>query len=271
MTVSAPRSTATTCPGAVVAIARRGQTPAITGYGVANTAARTPVDPELTAFRTASVSKVITAAVVTQLIDQGRLDPAADVNRYLDFTIPAYDGKPVTLATSFTHTAGFDDRYIGKSARSFELALPLGAYLKRDLPKRIVPPGEVFLYSNYGIALAGYIAERVCGKPFAELARDMVFRSLGMTHSSFLLAQPAATPTSGPAPPTVRFHGTTCRMRPPECRCLRVLIWRASSSGHWTTPHVRSSKSSSLTTPGSSGASAGFGKWASRADTRCWS
>ncbi len=181
-------------PGAVVAIVRRGQPPAISGYGVADAVTRTPVDPEHTAFRTASVSKVITAAIVAQLIDEGKLDPAADVNRYLDFTIPAYGGKPITLTQLLTHTAGFDDRYTGKSARSFDLALPLGAYLKRNLPKRILPPGEVFLYSNYGVALAGHIAERVCGKPFAQLARDMVFGPLGMTNSSFLLAQPAAIP-----------------------------------------------------------------------------
>jgi CubicO group peptidase (beta-lactamase class C family) len=181
-------------PGAVIAVARPGRPVSVTAYGLANVEARTAVDPEVTAFRTASVSKVITASVVAQLIEQGKLDPAADVNRYLDFRIPAFDGKAVTLSHLLTHTAGFDDRYTGKSARNFKDALPLGVYLKQNLPARIVPPGEVFLYSNYGIALAGYISERVADKPFAELVRDMVFQPLGMAHSSFLLAQPAATP-----------------------------------------------------------------------------
>jgi len=181
-------------PGAVVAIVRQGQLASVTAYGLANVEAQTVAEAERTAFRTASVSKVITAAVVAQLIEQGKLDPAADVNRYLDFTIPAYEGQPVTLAHLLTHTAGFDDHYSGKSARTFEQALSLGAYLKRDLPARIVAPGEVFTYSNYGVALAGYIAERVAGKPFAELAREMVFQPLGMNNSSFLLTRPAATP-----------------------------------------------------------------------------
>ena len=47
-----------------------------------------------------------------------------------------------------------------------------------------MPPGEVFLYSNCGVALAGYVAERAAGKPFAELARSEVFEPLGMTRSS---------------------------------------------------------------------------------------
>lgn len=181
-------------PGAVIAIVRRGQPPSVSGYGLANVAARIPVDPERTAFRTASVSKVITAAMVSQLIEQGRLDPHADVNRYLDFAIPPFDGKSITLANLLTHTAGFDDRYAGKSARTFGDAPPLGAYLKRARPARIVPPGQVVIYSNYGIALAGYAAERATGKPFAQLAQDAVFQPLGMVHSSFLLPQPAATP-----------------------------------------------------------------------------
>lgn len=181
-------------PGAVIAVVRQGASPAVTAYGSADLGARTPVEVERTSFRTASVSKVITAAVVARLIDAGKLDPAADVNRYLDFTIPPYGGKAVTLAHLLTHTAGFDDRYAGKSARTSDTALSLGRYVRRWLPSRIIPPGEVFIYSNYGIALAGYIAERVSRKPFAELARDSIFQPLGMTTSSFVPAKSTATP-----------------------------------------------------------------------------
>ena len=88
------------------------------------------------------MSKVITGAVVSTLVEAGRLDTAADVNGYLDFRIPAFAGKGVTLAQLLTHTAGFDDQYTGKSARSFETALPLGAYLKGALPRRIAPPAS---------------------------------------------------------------------------------------------------------------------------------
>ena len=44
------------------------------------------------------------------------------------------------------------------------------------------------------MALAGYIAERAAGKPFAELARSEVFEPLGMTHSSFGRVKRAAVP-----------------------------------------------------------------------------
>ena len=45
-----------------------------------------------------------------QLVEQGKLDLDADVNKYLDFKIPPYDGKPVTLRNIMTHTAGFEEQ-----------------------------------------------------------------------------------------------------------------------------------------------------------------
>lgn len=180
-------------PGAVVAIVRRGEPAMVAGYGMAEVENRTAATAA-TPFRTASVSKLATATVVAELVAEGRLDARSDVNRYLDFTIPPREGRPVTLEQLLTHTAGFDDRYVGKSARDAASALSLCTYLKRALPPRLLPPGEVFLYSNYGFALAGYIAERTAGQPFAELARQRVFEPLGMRHSAFGPAKGEARP-----------------------------------------------------------------------------
>jgi CubicO group peptidase (beta-lactamase class C family) len=40
-----------------------------------------------------------------QLAEQGKLDLRADVNRYLDFQIPATYPQPITLANLRAHTA----------------------------------------------------------------------------------------------------------------------------------------------------------------------
>jgi len=90
-----------------------------------------------------------------QLVEQGRLDLDADVNRYLDFRIPATYRRPVTLADLMAHTAGFEERTIGTGARSKADVPPLGRYLADHVPARIRPPGQVSAYSNYGAALAG--------------------------------------------------------------------------------------------------------------------
>ena len=65
--------------------------------------------PQRTLFRPGSVSKLVTWTAVMQQVEQGKLDLDADVNRYLDFSIPAYEGQPVTMRQIMTHTAGFEE------------------------------------------------------------------------------------------------------------------------------------------------------------------
>jgi len=66
----------------------------------------------------------------------------------------------------------------------------LGQYLKTHIPKRIYPPGTTPAYSNYGASLAGYIVERISGRPFNEYIEENIFKPLGMTHSSFVQPLP---------------------------------------------------------------------------------
>jgi CubicO group peptidase (beta-lactamase class C family) len=96
-------------PGAVVTVVKDGQLLTARGFGFADREKRTPVDPERTLFRPGSVSKLITWTAVMQLVEQGKLDLDKDINTYLDFKIPDYDGKPITLRQIMTHTAGFEE------------------------------------------------------------------------------------------------------------------------------------------------------------------
>lgn len=172
--------------GAVVAIVKDGALFYSNGYGYTDLNNKIPVTAENTLFRAASVSKVVTASVVMQLVMQGRLDLYKDVNTYLkDFKIPEAYGKPITLYNLLTHTAGFDDKYIGKSAKTVEGQGTLKDFVKNFMPERILPPGEVFIYSNYSSALAAYLVEAVTGVEFAEYASKYFFLPLGMTKSFY--------------------------------------------------------------------------------------
>ena len=93
-------------PGAVVTVVKDGQLLTARGFGYADREKRTPVDPDRTLFRPGSVSKLITWTAVMQLVEQGKLDLDKDINTYLDFKIPDYDGKPITLRQIMTHTGG---------------------------------------------------------------------------------------------------------------------------------------------------------------------
>src|SRR3712207_5506482 len=94
-------------PGAVVVVVKDGQVVAQRGYGFADVAKRKRVDPRTTLFRPGSISKLFTWTAVMQQVERGKLSLDADVNQYLDFKIPPYRGRPVTLRQIMTHTAGF--------------------------------------------------------------------------------------------------------------------------------------------------------------------
>jgi len=95
--------------GAVVVVVKDGKIVTQRGFGYADTKARKAVDPDRTLFRVGSVSKLFTWTAVMQLVEQGKIDLDADINRYLDFRIPAFQGKPVTMRNLMTHTGGFEE------------------------------------------------------------------------------------------------------------------------------------------------------------------
>ena len=99
--------------GAVVVIVKDGQVLTQRGYGYADVATRQRVDPATTLFRVGSISKLFTWTAVMQLVEQGKIDLDADVNRYLDFKIPPFAGRPITMRNLMTHTSGFEDVFKG--------------------------------------------------------------------------------------------------------------------------------------------------------------
>ena len=177
--------------GATIAVVKDGKLLFAKGYGYADYEKKKPVSAEETLFRPGSTAKLFTWTAVMQLVEQGKLDMDRDVNTYLDFKIPDAFGQPITLKNLLTHTPGFEEQI--KDLFSVGSESPnLGAYLKTHIPKRIYPPGTVPAYSNYGAALAGYIVERVSGRPFNEYIEENIFKPLGMAHSTFRQPLPPA-------------------------------------------------------------------------------
>jgi CubicO group peptidase (beta-lactamase class C family) len=171
--------------GAVVVIVKDGQVLLQKGYGYADVEARKPVDPETTLFRPGSVSKLLTWTAVMQQVEQGKLDLDTDVSTYIDFEIPARDGKPITLRNVMTHTSGLEEQAKGLMSTENEPIDSISDHLRSWVPERIFAPGSTPAYSNYATALAGYIVERVSGMSFDDYIDQNVLAPLGMEHSSF--------------------------------------------------------------------------------------
>jgi CubicO group peptidase (beta-lactamase class C family) len=174
--------------GAVVVVVKDGAVLVERGYGYADVDAEKPMDPEHTLVRPGSISKLFTWTALMQLVEQGKVDLDADVNQYLDFKVPPYDGKPVTVRNLMTHTAGFEETLKHLIGEEGEAMPGFDAILKEWVPARIFPPGTMTAYSNYGCALAGYIVQRVSGLPFNDYVTKNIFAPLGMHNTTF--AQP---------------------------------------------------------------------------------
>ncbi len=180
-------------PGVAVVVVRDGEVAVLRGYGLADVGRGVPVDPERTVFRCGSVSKLFTATAAMQMVERGRIDLRADVNVYLKrFKVPDAFGRPVTMDALLTHTSGLSEFVAGQHKVELASWRPLGDYLARRLPRRVLPPGETFIYSDHGMSLAGLVVEEAAGVPFARFVEENVFAPLGMTRSTFEVAPPPA-------------------------------------------------------------------------------
>lgn len=178
-------------PGATYALVKDGKILSSKGYGFADLEKQITVNPAQTLFHLGSISKLFTATAIMQLSERGLLNLNDDINKYLKhFQLENNYSQPVNFTHLLTHTAGFDERNIGIAARNVSAIKPLEKYLKKRIPPRVLPPGNVIQYSNHGMALAGYLVEVISAMPFAEYINNNIFRPLGMSHSSFLQPLP---------------------------------------------------------------------------------
>ena len=177
--------------GATVAVVKDGALFFAKGYGYADSSQRKPVSAEQTLFRIGSVSKLFTWTAVMQLVEQGKLDLDADVNKYLDFKIPSTFPQAITLRHIMTHTPGFEEDGRDLIGDDSTKIIPLGKWLATHIPGRVRPPGTYSSYSNYATALAGYIVERTSGMPFDDYIDQRILTPLGMTQTTMRQPLPA--------------------------------------------------------------------------------
>jgi CubicO group peptidase (beta-lactamase class C family) len=171
--------------GVTVSVVQGGRIVMSKGYGYADVAGRVRVSPSRTLFHIGSVTKLFTATATMQLWERGALSIDRDIGTYLDFKIPRHSAKPITMAHLMTHTAGFEESFLGFVSSSRDL-LPLRDVTARTIPNvRLVrEPGVARSYSNHGVLLEGYVVERVARMPFADYIETEIMRPLDMSHSS---------------------------------------------------------------------------------------
>lgn len=142
-----------------------------------------------TRFRVASMTKMMTAVAVLQLVQNGRLKLEDPIGKHLPDYPNQNAASAITIHHLLTHTGGLGDIF-GPSldANRLQLRAPqdyVNLFGARDL---LFPPGSRWLYSNYGFIVLGAVIEKVSGQTYADYMRDHVFRPAGMTSTDTNMA-----------------------------------------------------------------------------------
>ena len=155
------------------------------GFGSLETNAMRAPGPE-TVYRVGSVSKLFTDVAIMQLVEQGKVSLDAPITTYVpDFHPRNPYGKAITLRQLMSHRSGLvreppTGNYFDSTSPPLSATI---ASLNRTT--LVYPPETHTKYSNAGIAVVGYVLERVTGTPFPRALSHAVLEPLGMTSSGF--------------------------------------------------------------------------------------
>jgi CubicO group peptidase (beta-lactamase class C family) len=205
--------------GAVAAIARNGQVTYLQAVGFRDRAKTIPLQNDAI-FWIASMTKPVTSVAAMMLVEEGKLDLAAPVSRYLpEFrgttvavetrdaatgkTDIAYESQkqPMTVEDLLRHTAGFihgvgkakvDQLYVkhlydkaGVFQRDRTLAEVVSELAKLPLAHQ---PGEVWDY-GHSVDVLGRVIEIVSGQPLDQFLEARLFKPLGMIDTGFYVPE----------------------------------------------------------------------------------
>lgn len=159
-------------------------------------------------FKIASITKTMTATVILQLQEEGKLkitDPLelhlsnSKISRVqeLHFLKGEAYGKKITLEHLLNHRSGLADLFTDSAIRFY-----IGEYLNKQKqwsPEKLIQtyfkyglnkkahfaPGEGYYYSDVNYFLLGIVIEEISGQPLAQEFRKRIFEPLGMNSTYF--------------------------------------------------------------------------------------
>ncbi len=194
-----------TVAGAAVIVIRDGEAVLNRAYGMADRENGVAVDDD-TVFEWGSATKLLVWTSVMQLVEQGRLNLNEDVRNYLPagFLTKLQFPQPITMQNLMHHNAGWEDHLTDLFYQSADHLRSLEESLRICEPVQVAEPGAVVSYSNYGVALAGYLVERLTGQPFYQYVNDHIFSVLGMQDTAI---HPSQADNLGVAARREQIHG----------------------------------------------------------------
>jgi D-alanyl-D-alanine carboxypeptidase len=175
-----------------VAIMRGRDTLLLRAYGLADRDAGRRATPH-TVYEIGSLTKQITAAAVMKLVEEGKLDLDADIDRYLPDS--PLRGRHIAVRNLLNHTSGIhnytnDQEWKKHWSEDLTPADVVNFVARDSLDFR---PGTKNAYSNTGYTVLGMIIENVSGKPYATFVEEQLFGPLGLRSTRYCASHPSDT------------------------------------------------------------------------------
>jgi CubicO group peptidase (beta-lactamase class C family) len=169
-------------PGAAVVVGRHGRIVHSKGYGRTDAGDDAPAVTDSTLYDLASLTKVVattTAAMI--LVDEGRLDLDAPINRYLPGWSRAGDRARITVRNLLVHDSGLPPfAPLWRTARGRQ-----GYFDAIAATELEAAPGQRTAYSDFSAILLGLIVENVTGQSLDRFVEERVFAPLAMRETGF--------------------------------------------------------------------------------------
>jgi CubicO group peptidase (beta-lactamase class C family) len=157
-------------------------------FGMADVKKKLPLEPT-SVMGAASLSKLVFAYIVLQLVDEKKLELDKPLVMYLDTPLVDYAMKKGQGYQDLRD----DDRYKQITARmclSHTTGFPNWRQLRPDGRLQIITaPGSTYHYSGEGIVLLQFVVEKITGKDLETLAQERVFKPLDMSSTSMVWQQ----------------------------------------------------------------------------------
>ncbi|WP_375434381.1 serine hydrolase [uncultured Hymenobacter sp.] len=172
-------------PGLQVAVVQHQQIVLLKSFGFANLQDSVRVTNR-SVFPLNSCTKAFTGVALLQLVEEGKVDLAAPVSRYLNGLSAAW--QPVTIRQLLTHVSGLPDinRLLNPVTHGLQGVGTEGdVWAKLQTLPLDFPTGEQFSYNQTNYYLLGKIIDKLRGKPFAQTFRERQFQVVGMPNTHF--------------------------------------------------------------------------------------
>ena len=149
------------------------------GYSQINGAEKKPLTAA-NRFRIGSITKMFTAAMILQLIEEGKVKMTDTLDKFFP-QVP--NAQKITIVQLLAHRSGIPNVRREQNAQRNVNTTPMTKEEHLALIIKATPdfePDTQFLYSNAGYFLLGLILEKVTGKSYQEALRERITSKIGL-------------------------------------------------------------------------------------------